>query len=489
MNIVNRPMVFSALFCSVVAAVSLFSKVTAAILAVLFLAFILIFVFRKNYKYITVLLFVFLFITGLVFQFFKIEKLNNFDNKKISGSFLVIEETTYHGTYNSVRLKNIDCTELPNNTKILLYDNDKHALNTGDIFYATIKVSVIDKYNEYRNSRYGEGIYLTASLENFDKVTGFNRFYKTSGDIRQYVRGIISDKFNGDTAGLLLALTTGDKSLLSDKFLGNVKTTGISHVIVVSGMHLAIIMSAIFFIIDKMFYNKYIRCLISTLFVISIIAICGFTMSVIRAGVMFVIVAIAPLLKRDNDSLSALLTAGTIILTFSPFAVFNVSFQLSFLSTFSIVWILPFIERFLLAKFNVNNKTLNSICSVLFSSVSAILFTLPVIIKVFGYVSIISPITNLLITFPVTIALIVNMIAVILSAIPMINVISYPLFWLSGFCSKTVIYIVNSLAKLPITVAVLPKSLFWVSVAIIVCLIIFVQILSNRKKGLNANGI
>ena len=102
-------MVFSTLFCSVVAAVSLFSKVTAVFMAVIFLACVLIFVFKRNYKYITVLLFVFLFIMGLVFQFLKIEKLNNLDGKSISGSFLVIEETTDHGMYSSVKIKNIDC--------------------------------------------------------------------------------------------------------------------------------------------------------------------------------------------------------------------------------------------------------------------------------------------------------------------------------------------------------------------------------------------
>ena len=72
---------------------------------------------------------------------------------------------------------------------------------------------------------------------------------------------------------MLSALTIGDKSLISDDFSHNVKTTGISHVVVVSGMHLSIIMSAIFFIVDKLFYNKYLKCGLSILFIILIVII------------------------------------------------------------------------------------------------------------------------------------------------------------------------------------------------------------------------
>ena len=187
----------------------------------------------------------------------------------------------------------------------------------------------------------------------------------------------MSSRFNGDTAGLLVALTTGDKTLISDKFAGNIKTTGISHVVVVSGMHLAIIMMAVFWCLDRLFYNKYIRCIISVLSVILISAVCGFTMSITRAGAMFIVAGLAPVFSRENDSLSSLLTAVTAVLISAPFAIFNISFQLSVLSTLAIIWVVPFYSKLIKERFNIKSKILNLLIDTFLCSVSAIIFTLP----------------------------------------------------------------------------------------------------------------
>ena len=313
-----------------------------------------------------------------------------------------------------------------------------------------------------------------------------------AGSIRAYVKNTIYSHFKGNTAGLLLALTTGDKSLLSDSFLLNVKTTGISHIIVVSGMHLSIIMSAVFWCLDGLFYNKYVRSLLSTAFVILIFAVCGFTMSITRAGAMFIIAGLAPVFNRDNDSLSSLLTAVTAVLIGAPFAIVNISFQLSVLSTLAIIWVVPFYYRVIVERFNISSKILKAVTSVLLCSIFAIIFTLPVTIKSFGFVSLVSPLTNLLITYPVTIALVANIVALLLFVLPIIKFLSYPLFLIADLCTKFIIVTVNTISKLPITVAVLPKSAFWWSIMLIVAVIgymYFYQYKKRKRCDLNANSI
>lgn len=482
MNILKRPMFFAALVCCAAAAVSLFSKSVAFLIIAVAFSVLLIVLFNKKCKYIVVLVAIILFTFSLFFEFTKIEKTEMQNNEKIKGIFLITEEPTDYGEFTTVELKNEKCNNLPNNIKLFCFDYKKSELKMGDIVDVTLKLNKIERTDKYRLSNYSSGIYATANIIELNKTGDNNIFYKTASNIRDYVKSTIASYFTGDTTGLLLALTTGDKTLLSDEFSANVKTTGISHVIVVSGMHLSIIMSAVFWLLDKLFYNKYIRCLFSVVTVVSICAICGFTMSIIRAGVMFIIAGLAPVFNRDNDSLSSLLTAVTVGLIGEPFAVFNVSFQLSVLSTLAIIWVVPFYYNILTLKFNMSSKFIKGILATVLCSIFAIIFTLPVTTKIFGYVSIVSPITNIIISYPVMIALVCNIIALILWAVPGVRIITYPLFLVAKLCSRFIVYIVNQIAKLQITVAVLPKSAIWWSLLLVVIVIGYMYFYDFKKK-------
>lgn len=491
MNILKRPMFFAAAVCCIAAAISLYIKLFSFLIVIAALILLVTIIVRKKYKYITVAAMIAVFIISISFQFAQIEKISEYDNKQINGRFLVVSEPEYYENFNTITLKVESSGDIPQNTKYLVFDYKQTKLKMGDIIDATLKLSVVDMYDEYRLYDYGNGIYATASVKEIKKTGNYNGFYRMAGNIRSYVKNTVCSRFEGDAAGLLVALTTGEKSLLSDEFSTNVKTTGISHIIVVSGMHLSIIVTAIFFCLDRLFYNKYIRSLLSIAAVVLISVICGFTMSVIRAGVMFVIAGLAPVFNRENDSLSSLLTAITAVLIGAPFAIVNVSFQLSVLSTLAIIWVVPFYYRVTIRRFNISSKIIKALLSMVFCSVFAMVFTLPVIIKIFGYASVVAPITNLLVTYPVTIALVFNIAAICLSVVSIVKFLSYPLFWIAGLCSRFIVFSVNSIAKLPITVAILPKSAFWWSVFVIAAVIGYMYYYEYKRKrsDLNANSV
>ena len=152
---------------------------------------------------------------------------------------------------------------------------------------------------------------------------------------------------------------------------------------------------------------------------------------------------------------------------------------------------MPFYYRFIIGRFNISSKIIKTIINVSLCSVFAIIFTLPVTIKIFGFVSVVSPLTNLLITYPVTIALVCNIAALALYTLPVIKFLAYLLFLIAGICAKFVVISVNTIAKLPITVAVLPKSAFWWSILLIVVVIGYMYFYEYKKKrsDLNANSI
>lgn len=491
MDILKRPMFFAAVACGTIATISLFAPIMAIVVSIVIIAVLIFVNVQKHCRYIAVLVFVILFTIAILFELAKIERIRINDGKKISGTFLVCEETVDHGEYITAVLKSKNCDLLPNNTRLLAFDYKKTELKPGDIVDVTINLNIVGRYDKYRLSNYGDSIYATANIQNIKTTENKSYLYNALGRVRYFAKHTIFNLYDDDVSGLLLAITTGDKSLLSEKFLDNVKTTGISHVIVVSGMHLAIIMYAIYFCSDRIFYNKYLRCIISIIFVLIIYSICGFTMSITRAGTMFVVASVAPIFNRENDSLNSILTAITFVLIASPFAIINASFLLSVLSTLSIAWVVPFYYRIIIDRFNLSSKFLKSIIASTLCSFFAIIFTLPVTIRLFGYVSIVAPLTNLIINLPITVALIFNIVTILISSIPYINFLSFPFAFVTGACSKITVFVVNAIAKLPITVAVLPKSSFFWSIVLIFAVIAYMYYYEFKKKEVifNANNI
>ena len=67
--------------------------------------------------------------------------------------------------------------------------------------------------------------------------------------------------------------------------------------------------------------------------------LCSFTPSVCRASIMAIVLTLCDIYLIEYDSLSSLSIAGLIILAFSPFALFTISFQLSFLCIFARRWL------------------------------------------------------------------------------------------------------------------------------------------------------
>ena len=273
-----------------------------------------------------------------------------------------------------------------------------------------------------------------------------------------------------DSAATVCALVSGDRSYLEDRFYDNIKASGVAHVMVVSGMHLSIIVSLALKFIEKTFYRPYFRAFIMFCTVIIMCAVCGFTNSILRAGITYIIMALGLLLNRPYSGENALGGAVTFILISSPFTVFNVGFQLSVLSTLGILAVaLPICKHL-----DIRKKIPKYIIETTILSLSAMLLTLPVTIYVFGYVSNVSVITNLLISFPVTVILSVSVVALILSLI-----LPFMSSTLLGFVDYGVGYInfvINYLGSRSFATIRLPEWAVFVAVLVILVVLIAIAV-------------
>lgn len=470
----NRPMLISAILCIVLSITAFYSKLLtliAGIVVSLFIAFLIIY---KKVN-ITVVFMVILMLVSLVFNNARIGKLERKDKAQDRG-LAVVSAINYEGEqYSLAELEIIESKSLGKGYKLsVLYKEKK--LNIGDIIEADFKISKTDE--KYKKSYFSKGIYLTATAENINKTGEKDFILKAVGKTRSYIKDTLFSNMGYSEAATLSALLFGDDSYFTDEFYINVRRSGVSHVMVVSGMHLAVLVTFFLYFTNKIFYNRYFKAISMVAVVLFMIALCGFTMSMLRAGVTYLLMALAIALKRDSTPENTLAAAVTIILIFSPFAILSLGFQLSVLSTFGLLVIALPITNYIRENEIIKSKTLLTIFSMALTSLSATLITLPVLIYYYGEISIVSVITNLLISNAVTLAIWIGVIGVFVNLI-------FPYFagfvlYLDQAVIKYINFLINKIGSLSFAVIEVPKitALF----VLILILIIFWLLLACKVK-------
>ena len=130
-------------------------------------------------------------------------------------------------------------------------------------------------------------------------------------------------------------------------------------------------------------------------FIFLYILMIGFQPSAVRAAIMAGLFLSAQKVGRVSYSQRAVIFAGALMLAQNPFLLKDdVGFQLSFLAVMGIIYLFSIFQRWL--KFIPQDKYLN-LKNILSMTFSAQVFTLPILIYNFGYLSLVSPLTNILI--------------------------------------------------------------------------------------------
>ena len=149
--------------------------------------------------------------------------------------------------------------------------------------------------------------------------------------------------FSGDELAVLSALTIGDKTELSDSVRESYSVAGASHILALSGLHIGLLYTLLFFILKPIARRGNIgRAIRSVLLLILLWAFAFFTglsPSVVRSVSMFSILAMADMVGRQPLSLNTLAAAAWLMLFCNPAWLFDVGFQLSFLAVASILLI------------------------------------------------------------------------------------------------------------------------------------------------------
>ncbi|MBI2678218.1 MAG: ComEC/Rec2 family competence protein [Candidatus Koribacter versatilis] len=179
----------------------------------------------------------------------------------------------------------------------------------------------------------------------FHEETG-HALFRWRSQLRRALLARIGSLWQPREAALLSAMLLGETALLDRATRAEFQRTGVFHVLVVSGMNVALLATVVFFTLRRLRLSEILTTLAT------IVACAGYAFltegdpPVTRAAIMVAIYLATRLLYRDRAALNALGTAALLILVATPHALFEASFQLSFLAVLAIAGIaLPLIQR------------------------------------------------------------------------------------------------------------------------------------------------
>ena len=310
---------------------------------------------------------------------------------------------------------------IPQKLKLRLSDINKIGADVFDKLHLTVQFNDLDIY---RSSSLANKVYAGGYIVSLEEKLGENRpFYACFYDLRQWLNDLLFDNMYFDDAAVVSAVLLGDRSNLNPDFESDAKAAGITHILVVSGMHLGIIFQLLSKIFSALRIGRGKAEFLMLGAIFSMTAICGFTPSILRAALTYVIIVIGNLIFRKPDPLNSLGAATIIILFFNPLGFGNISLLLSLFSTFGLLCICPILETVfinLISKITTPKKLTRAIVFSLSQSISATLATMPICIIYLGYLSLVAPITNLFTGYAASLLTSFSFIGVILLSLPSI---------------------------------------------------------------------
>jgi len=232
-------------------------------------------------------------------------------------------------------------------------------------------------------NRIGHRVYLKAENFHILKAEKSINILEQSLIIRDRLLKIVENcGLKGEVFHLVSSISLGAREELEPETAQSFAKTGVTHVLAVSGMNVAII----FVVLDLMlrFLKRkrggiFLYALIILAAVWGYALVTGMSASVIRAAAMFTFIVIGKNMSRQPNIYNTLAASAFVIICFNPSLIYDVGFQLSYAAVFSIVYFHPPIYGLLYFKYWIPKQ----IWGMLSVSVAAQIGTIPFLLHYF----------------------------------------------------------------------------------------------------------
>ncbi len=220
---------------------------------------------------------------------------------------------------------------------------------------------------------------------------------------KDYTRRVILRILPEPAASLLIGILLGIQSSIPQDVWQAFNRTGTSHILVISGWNIALVVTALLGIGRRLGWRRWPTTLAALGMIGLYVVFVGATPSVLRAALMGVIVALAQPLGRRADAWTALAVACFLMTALNPHTLWDLGFQLSALATASLfAWGKP-VEQQL--RRLLRPRWIDWMVEPLTATLAAQIWALPIILYHFGNLSLIAPLANVLMVPAVPLAM------------------------------------------------------------------------------------
>lgn len=428
-------------------------------------------------------------------------KAYNDSEAHISAVLCELPYESYGRFYYTLSITEIDGRQTANSFKALAVSSVEYDIEP----YDTVTADVLFYQNDdtlYRNYDISKGIMLRAVIDDACDVNVTKAeqrpLYYYALMARSSIEEFFNDNLSQTQAAMVSAIVLGDKHSLTDEQRQNFSNAGVSHVMSVSGFHVSVISQIFVLLFTLILRRKRAASLCAVVFILAFMAVTGFPVSVVRAGIMQIIYLLGIVAFKEADALNSLGFATLFICVLNPYAGGDFGFLLSFSATLGIILLsdritLLITERIFTTKpkkcrlREKLKKPIKAVVSLVSVTVSSTVFSLPVLLMVFRQFPLYSILSNMLISLPTSIMLVLSVFAVIFNYTVVLSFLSKAMMYLCGLLADYISYCVELISNLPFSV--INTSYAFVPVWLVVTVLMFLSclLLKNRRRTVFAS--
>ncbi len=323
---------------------------------------------------------------------------------------------------------------------------------------------------DIREGYFSRKIYLAAYAEDAPEVLFScpKTPYWYILNLREKIITTVQTALTGDRAGVVIAMIMGDTGYITPQTITAFNNSGAAHLLAVSGFNVSLWTAFIIAFLTVFAVGGKLANILSMGFLVFFSALTGFCPSIVRASVMLAVILAAPVFKRRGDALNSLGLAVFAITAVNPFAVLSVGFQLSVTATLGIVTLGQtmmgaFANKTASLRFPLVKRLIRYFADIVIITLTAFVSTLPIMVEVFGRVSLIAPVTNLCVIGLSSLITMFGGTGVLFSYSAVFAPVANLWFAISNLLSGLVLDCVNALGSLKYAVLPVDKTVytFW----------------------------
>lgn len=293
---------------------------------------------------------------------------------------------------------------------------------------------LFDSESYYKPDR----IFLSAEKADGVTVEKLNS-HRIKNFLMDYREKIISDfrvELGDECGGFLSGMVFGEKRFLDGKIKNSLYRTGIGHIMAVSGLHISVMAMFVVYLLKRLRLNKFVSFGLVNIFMAFMVTMANTPVSAVRALIMFDTAYSAGLFRRKNDTFNSLAVAVLIMCVLNPYIIYSQGFLLSVAGTFGIGVFAQYMVKNLSAG-TFRKKLIRDFLVMASASVAV----MPLSMLYFDEVSLVSPITNIIIVPLCTVCMVMGMLYTVTGGF-------LPLLEITGGIIKTVLFVSGKISEL-----------------------------------------